>query len=155
MSQISDHSHASQSGAILESAQTQRPNLKTAKVLLTVKVVKVSKCSVHIEQLIYKLTSLSVSAQKYVNHVEIKNGITKMYRDGHVRAKNQSNWSKASTVYVQKVRGQTYYVPPDFKVGVRAPRPPVPKPMYSFIIITQCCNESCMGTSVRYVSNRL
>lgn len=34
--------------------------------------------------------------------------------------KNQSNWSNAtnvSTVLVSKSEGQTYYVPPNFKVG--------------------------------------
>ena len=44
-----------------------------------------------------------------------------MYQDGHRRAMNQSNWSNASTVHVQKVRGQTYYVPPNFQVGARSP----------------------------------
>ena len=59
-----------------------------------------------------------------------KHDITKMYQDGHRRAKNQSNWSNASTVQVQKVRGQTYSVPPpDFQVGGQAPRPPVPTPL--------------------------
>ena len=46
-----------------------------------------------------------------------------MYQDGHRRAKNQSNWSNASTVQVQKVRGQTYSVPPDFQVGAGPPAP--------------------------------
>ena len=47
-----------------------------------------------------------------------------MYQDGHRRAKNQSNWSNASTVQVQKVRGQTYSVPPDFQVGGPGPTAP-------------------------------
>jgi len=37
---------------------------------------------------------------------------------------DQSNWSNTSTVQVQKVRGQTYSVPPDFQVGAGPPPPP-------------------------------
>ena len=45
-----------------------------------------------------------------------------MYQDGHRRAKNQSNWSNASTVQVQKVRGPNILcVSLTFRWGGRAP----------------------------------
>ena len=49
-----------------------------------------------------------------------------MYQEGHRRVTNQSNWSNASTVQVQKVRGPNILVPPNFQVGARASPPPVP-----------------------------
>ena len=46
-----------------------------------------------------------------------------MYQDGHRRAKNQSNWSNASTVQVQKVRGPNILCAPWLSGGGGPPAP--------------------------------
>jgi len=68
-----------------------------------------------------------------------------MYQDGHRRAKNQSNWSKSSTVQVQKVRGPNILCAPlTFRWGARAPRPPVPTPLAN---MTKPNPENCTNCS--------